>query len=505
MSHKTANIFALLLLFALAGCNFSDRENKPTPVGGAEMPENRTAVDTEKISIDSLNAYAIEEWRTGNYQKALTWITGAYQKAKTANNEKEIAKVLNTLGLVYWKLENDSDAMESYTEAGKLAEKHNMYTLLGLTHTNRGLIFKQQMNFKKAFFHNNKAIGIFRKQNEFRELAIALNNQGQIFKNQNSIDSARVYYLRALENYKKTEYKDGIAATWYNIADVSLRQGKKDQALAAIRKSLALSLQIDSKAHACYAYEKLSEIYERFGQPDSALKYYRKYSALNESILEANQSDKLAKYQADLGAEVKNLRIYNLQKEQQLASNRIWFIGIGVLAVLLLAAFFVYRYLSRIRYNKRKLELELSNSNKILDIREQELKDYIIDLTRKSEAISRLQEEVSKNTPDKKADTEVAQLLEQKILTEEDWETFKGKFRSIYPSFFSRIKQHNVILTEAEIRFMVLLHLDLSGKEMAKTLGISPQSVRVCKMRLKKKLHGEGFENVEDFLILLIR
>jgi len=45
-----------------------------------------------------------------------------------------------------------------------------------------------------------------------------------------------------------------------------------------------------------------------------------------------------------------------------------------------------------------------------------------------------------------------------------------------------------------------LFRLELSGKEMAKILGISPQSVRVCKMRLKKKLQKQGFNAVEDFL-----
>jgi tetratricopeptide (TPR) repeat protein/DNA-binding CsgD family transcriptional regulator len=500
MKHPV--IFLFIAMVAFAACE----RREPDGLSVVErLSSVRNTVDTEKISVDSLNAAAIEQWRIGNYQQALTWITAAYRKSKAANNEPEIAQELNTLGLVYWKLENDGDAMESYTESGKLAEKHNMYLLLGLTHTNRGLIYKQQMDFQKAFFHNNSAIEIFRRSKEYRELAIALNNQGQIFKNQNKIDSAQAYYLRALENYKRTDYKDGVAATWYNIADVSLRQGRKDAALAAIRKSLSLSLEIDNKSHACYAYEMLSQIFERFHQPDSALKYYKKYSALNESILEANQSENLAKYQANMGAEVKNLRIRNLQKERELASNRSWFIGIGALMLLLVAAFVVYRYLSKIRYKKRKLELELSNSTKILNIREQELKHYIIDLTSKSAAISKLQEEMSRIMAHEKADTEVAQLLEQKILTEADWETFKAKFRTIYPAFFSRIKQHNIVLTEAEIRLMVLLHLDLSGKEMAKTLGISPQSVRVCKMRLKKKLQAEGFETVEAFLDILVR
>lgn len=496
-------IFALFfLLLSLIGCNSSTSlETEETVLQSKDSLTGKSG----EISISSLNESAINEWRIGNYQKALDHITKAYKKAKATNNEEELAKVLNTLGLVHWRLENNADAMECYNESGKIAEKLNMHRLLGLTHTNRGLILKEQHNFEKAFFHNNKAIGIFKKYGYFRDLAIALNNQGQIFKNQEIIDSARVYYLRALENYKKVNYKDGAAASYYNLSDIYLRQGLEKQSLDAVQKSLKLSLEIESKVHITEAYQKMSEIYEHFHQPDSALKYFKIYNDLNKAILEANQSNTLARYQADMGSEVKNLQIRNLEKEKELAKNRIWFIGTGIIIVLLIVAFFVYRYLSKIRYNKRRLEMELSNSKKILDVKEQELKAYIIDLTKKSVAISKLQEEVSKGLPENKNESEVAQLLEQKILTEEDWETFKIKFKSIYPAFFSRIKQFKITLTEAEIRLIVLLYLDLSGKEMAKTLGISPQSVRVGKMRLKKKLKNEGYDSVEDFLPIVIK
>lgn len=99
----------------------------------------------------------------------------------------------------------------------------------------------------------------------------------------------------------------------------------------------------------------------------------------------------------------------------------------------------------------------------------------------------------------------VEQLLEQKILTNDDWTIYKSKFRAIYPGFFTRIRQSGVTLTEAEERLLVLIYLDLSGKEMANTLGISNQSVRVCKMRMKKKLQDKGFESVEAFLMNLVK
>ena len=173
-----------------------------------------------------------------------------------------------------------------------------------------------------------------------------------------------------------------------------------------------------------------------------------------------------------------------MQNEREIASNRLWFIAIGVFIVLLIVAFFVYRYLSKIKFRKQQLEQELINSQQIIYVKEQELKTYIIDLSNKNSIINRLKEDAAQEISEPielkdENDEEVAQLLEQKILTDDDWEKFKIRFNSIYPGFFSRIKERHIALTEAETRILVLMRLELNGKDMANILGISSQSVRV--------------------------
>lgn len=488
-----------ILFLIFAGCSYSQKEQESAPVF-REISGDRFIISDNSSSIDSLNKLAVEEWSKANYQKSLNYVTVAYEKAKFINDEEALAKSLNILGLIYWRLGNTMDAMECYKESGNLATKLKLQRLLGLTHTNRSLIYKTQHNYEMAFFHNNMAIEIFKKSNYYKDLAIVLNNQGQIFKNKNNIDSARHYYLQALDNYRKIDYKDGAAATYYNLSDIYLKQGLKKASLDAAHKSLLLSFEAKSRVRTSEAYQQLSLVFEKFNQPDSALFYFKLFHSNNDSILIANQSDNLAKCQAELGAEVKNLQILNLEKEMQLAQNRIWFVGITVLILLMTSAFFIYRYLSKNKMKKRKLEIELRTSKMILNIKEQELKNYIIDLANKNSIINKLQSEITKENILENNDSKITQLLEQKILTEDDWEIFKSKFKSIYPNFFTRLKHFKSPFTEAEIRLMVLNYLDLSGKEMANTLGISPQSVRVCKMRLKKKLQLEGFDSVEDFL-----
>lgn len=488
-------LFASLLILFCAAC----KQNNSAPVD-----TNKTKLQISEIYNETDRGN--EQWIMGNYQEALRYFTEAYKKVKQSGDKQAMATLLNNLGLVHWRLADNEAAMECYNESAQLAEEMGLKRLLGLTHTNRALILKEQRFFKEAFEHNNKAIELFLELNEPRDLAIAYNNQGQIYRFSDQFDSALKYYELSLKVCQKIGYKEGMATAWQNISTVYAKKKNAEKAFEAARKCLALSLQLNSKVRISEGYLELSRNHEWFARPDSALYYYKKHYEVEKEIMDANQSERLSQYQAGLGMEVKNLRIKNLQNEKEIANNRLWLIAFSILAVLLIFAFFIYRYLSKMRFKKRQLELELYNTQQIIDIKEQELKTYIIDLSKKNAIINSLQEEkLPEPEPVGATEDEIAELLEQKILTDEDWAQFQSRFKAIYPGFFVRIKDSHIPLTEAETRILVLMRLELSGKDMANILGISPQSVRVCKMRLKKKLPTDKYETVEDFLKFLIQ
>lgn len=421
--------------------------------------------------------------------------------AKASNDQKETATLLNNLGLVHWRLENNAAAMECYTEAAVMAEKNGMKRLLGLTHTNRALILKEQRDFKAAFEQNNKAIDIFRELGESRELAIAYNNQGQIYRFSEAFAPALKYYLLSLEECKKINYLEGMATAYQNLSTVYAKQGNKEKALWAGHKCLKLSYKVKSKVRISEGLRELSRNYDLFNIQDSALYYYKKHYDAEKEIMEANQSNLLSQYQANLGLEVKNLRIKNLQNEKEIANTRFLLIAVSVIIALLIASFLVYRYLSVMKFRKSQLELQLQNSLHLIQIKEEELKTYIIDLTHKNNIINKLQYPEKETT---EPDYDINDLLEQKILTDDGWDKFKQRFEAIYPDFFSRIRAAGVTVTEAEIRILVLMRLKLNATDMANVLGISPQSVRACKMRLKKKLIGNDYESVEQYLQYIV-
>lgn len=95
------------------------------------------------------------------------------------------------------------------------------------------------------------------------------------------------------------------------------------------------------------------------------------------------------------------------------------------------------------------------------------------------------------------------EVLNLQILTEEDWESFKLAFEGVHPGFFGKLLYHYPDITVSELRLAALIKLQLTLKESAAMLGISPESVKKSRYRLKKKLEVPDTENVDAFIIRL--
>ncbi len=95
--------------------------------------------------------------------------------------------------------------------------------------------------------------------------------------------------------------------------------------------------------------------------------------------------------------------------------------------------------------------------------------------------------------PDSKIDTDkVAEielnLYNHKILTDSDWLTFKTQFEKAFPDYPARVRKVYPTISEAEERLFLFIKLKLKNKESAAILGISPDSIKKTRTRLRKRL-----------------
>ena len=72
-------------------------------------------------------------------------------------------------------------------------------------------------------------------------------------------------------------------------------------------------------------------------------------------------------------------------------------------------------------------------------------------------------------------------------MTDESWGNFKNIFAHEQNDFVKYLSQNFPSLTESNLRTIYLLKLGLNNLEISQILGISADSVKKAKQRLKKK------------------
>ena len=91
-------------------------------------------------------------------------------------------------------------------------------------------------------------------------------------------------------------------------------------------------------------------------------------------------------------------------------------------------------------------------------------------------------------------------LFNQHILTDADWSSFKVYFEKAYPSYLRHLRSIFPALTDAEERLFLFIKLNLTTKEAATMLGISADSVKKTRNRLRKKLELGEEVVLEEFI-----
>jgi len=153
------------------------------------------------------------------------------------------------------------------------------------------------------------------------------------------------------------------------------------------------------------------------------------------------------------------------------------------------------RELAELRATQLQLQLETKNA---------ELNSSALALAKKNEAISLLLNsaiDVATLPPDK-IQIGLEKLisdLDRQIRSDKDWKGLAKKLQYVQDDFINRLKVVAPSLSRTELNICSLLKLNLTSKEIADILFLSPQSVDVSRHRIRNKLKlGSG--NLTSFL-----
>jgi PAS domain S-box-containing protein len=141
-------------------------------------------------------------------------------------------------------------------------------------------------------------------------------------------------------------------------------------------------------------------------------------------------------------------------------------------------------------------QLENRNRQRLrseLEIKERELVAFLLQLSRKNELIARITQELrsiegasAKNSREKIE--KLLQLLEKTPVANVDWEMVELQLEKLHPGFMGRLLLKHSKLTQKDRKLCACLRLGLTSKEIAGLNNLTPQSVEIARVRLRKKL-----------------
>ena len=107
------------------------------------------------------------------------------------------------------------------------------------------------------------------------------------------------------------------------------------------------------------------------------------------------------------------------------------------------------------------------------------------------------------NSENKEFAKPLVDIIDKNLKKNDDWELFKEAFNNADRKFMKKLKKAHPKLTPNDIRLCAYLRLNLSSKEIAPLLNISPRSVEIKRYRLRKKMNLSHDDNLVNYILKL--
>jgi len=153
-------------------------------------------------------------------------------------------------------------------------------------------------------------------------------------------------------------------------------------------------------------------------------------------------------------------------------------------------------------------ELEKLRLQQEIQFKNKDLTSFGVEITKNREFMKSLHTKLLSIEKSEKNDFEdlsdILKTIKIQLLVYSDLNHFNENVEKVNHSFRAKLKDSHPSLTPNEIHLASLLLLKLNTKEIATIKNVSPNSVKVLRYRLRKKLNLETSTNLSEFLNHLI-
>lgn len=363
------------------------------------------------------------------------------------------------------------------------------------------------------------SLALFKTIGDAEGVSESYNNIALPYIELGQFDQALEYLDSSKALFEQINDTRQLSIMLYNIAAVKQEQGKIKEAQVLFEEAYALDKKHKIPFAGIDYHWNMHTIFAEKGDFETALDHFYTFTELRDSMFTDRKMRNIQELQFRYDSEKKEQELYEksqevklLTRDKQLNRTRTFALVLLLLTVAVSLLFIIYRTRAKHKRNlliaQKEEEItrfKLAAAQEKLAENNVKLEEFTKNLLEKNWLVSEMEEQIGRLkdlSKEEEADKarKLEELLNLKILTEEDWQQYKSLFTGVYPEFMPGIDQRFPFLTEGEKRFLMLLKLGVSSREMAAILGVSQGSIRVSRYRIRKKMKLEESQKLEEII-----
>ena len=413
-------------------------------------------------------------------------------------------ELIANIGSAYFLFGDNLHARRYFAEAQQEAPSYKKRFPINLQNT-LGLIYRTEKHYERAEQYFRKAYAMAEANQDSTWMGIAAGNIGITYFQQKKYAEALPLLELDVRQSMQAHEMDNALSSLIIIMKIKARQGAWQQVEARLPLAWQLfPLTGSPEMHRRELYAVLAKKNAAAGNFKLAYHYADSSAIIRDTLFNRRNTVLLTRIEQKAEIEKHRSEMQALEIQKRFQNWLLFGLAVGIVLLFIIAALVFNR--QRLVYQQRQqwLRAEKEHIEHELQQASAKLKDFTTRIREKNKLIEGFTAEMDRlqaHNGIKETDGQqgaLERLQQATILTEEQWEEFREIFETVHRGYLQRLKHKVPGLSPAETRFMVLNKLELSNKEMAATLGVSPEAIRQTRHRLRKKLETTLNLNLEE-------
>lgn len=416
------------------------------------------------------------------------------QSNTSALTVKTIFRFYHDMGYYHYEISDIETAKYYFFQAIELAKKNQLFLEGSIAKSALSSAFTREGNLSKAITFHQQAISQCQQHapnecgNHYYEYAIALLELKRYDDALKAILTAEKLYKAHPHPFNAGEI-DGILGTIY-LKQKNYKEAEKSY-LTFYKKARFASTKI-------WAHNLLTNYYYTIGDFKNAYINSQKSIKMRDSVYSNERTYTSV-------AKRTNFELAQKDEEVQAANIRLKYAIVIAICIILAAValgFLIYR---NHQLASQLTLLEQEQLQQKIDFEQRKLATTTLHLSQQSDLLRNIKKEIEQLNENAEPGlrTKIKHLLkiiDGSVNDQDDWDKFKLHFEAVSPHFFEILRQRSSSLTELDLKHCAYLKINLSPKQVAQILGVSPKSVTLSRVRIKKKLQLDEHEQLNTYL-----